>query len=414
MNGADWFLHKETDCEKRIGFYMGFDKEKIKQIRGLLIFAAGLVLFIIYSGSVVKGIGMCLSILVPFAAGGCIAFVLNLPMRAIEKNLPGRRWGKNTGMLKRGISLLLAILFVVTVFVVVFVTVIPRLQESFMMIGTQIPAFTAKVLKELEELFAGNPEILSQIEKLQIEEINWMEIGKHISQFLTSGMGSVLSSAYTMASNIIGGVVDSFVAVIFAIYILAQKEKLADQGRRILKAYLSPHACDKVQYVLRLLASNFSHFIVGQCTEALILGCLFLVSMTVFRFPYALVISVLIAMTALIPIVGAFIGCAVGAFLILMTDPFQALWFVVLFLVLQQVEGNLIYPHVVGNSVGLPSIWVLVAVTVGGSLFGVPGMLFFIPLTATIYMLFRDRVNERIRQRKNMQKSTKNTKNIKN
>lgn len=283
-----------------------------------------------------------------------------------------------------------------------------------MMIGAQIPAFTAKVLKELEELFAGNPEILSQIEKLQIEEIDWMEIGKHISRFLTSGMGSVLSSAYTMASNIIGGVVDSFVAVIFAIYILAQKEKLADQGRRILKAYLSPHACDKVQYVLRLLASNFSHFIVGQCTEALILGCLFLVSMTIFRFPYALVISVLIAMTALIPIVGAFIGCAVGAFLILMTDPFQALWFVVLFLVLQQVEGNLIYPHVVGNSVGLPSIWVLVAVTVGGSLFGVPGMLFFIPLTATIYMLFRDRVNERLRQRKNMQKSTKNTKNIKN
>lgn len=148
------------------------------------------------------------------------------------------------------------------------------------------------------------------------------------------------------------------------------KEKLADQGRRILKAYLSPHACDKVQYVLRLLASNFSHFIVGQCTEALV------------------------------PIVGAFIGCAVGAFLILMTDPFQALWFVVLFLVLQQVEGNLIYPHVVGNSVGLSSIWVLVAVTVGGSLFGVPGMLFFIPLTATIYMLFRDRVNERLRQRK--------------
>lgn len=159
-----------------------------------------------------------------FAAGGCIAFVLNLPMRAIEKNLPGRRWGKNTGMLKRGISLLLAFLFVVTVFVVVFVTVIPRLQESFMMIGAQIPAFTAKVLKELEELFAGNPEILSQIEKLQIEEIDWMEIGKHISRFLTSGMGSVLSSAYTMASNIIGGVVDSFVAVILP-YIFWHRRK---------------------------------------------------------------------------------------------------------------------------------------------------------------------------------------------
>ena len=393
---------------------MGFDKEKIKQIKGLLLFAAGLILLIIYSGSVVKGIGVCLSILAPFAAGGCIAFVLNLPMRAIEKNLPGRWRGKSGRMLKRSVSLLLAFLFIAAVFVVVIVTVVPRLQESFLLIGAQIPAFTTRVLRDLEELFANNPEILSQIEKWQTKEMDWVEIGKHISQFLTSGMGSVLSSAYVMASNIIGGVVDSFVAIIFAIYIVAQKEKLADQGRRILKAYLSPHACDKVQYVLRLLASNFSHFIVGQCTEALILGCLFLISMTIFRFPYALVISVLIALTALIPIVGAFIGCAVGALLILMTNPVQALWFIVLFLVLQQVEGNLIYPHVVGNSVGLPSIWVLVAVTVGGSLFGVPGMLFFIPLTATLYMLLRDRVNERNRQRKNMQKSTKNTKSIKN
>lgn len=393
---------------------MGFDKVKIKQIRGLLMFAAGLILLVIYSGSVVKGIGVCLSILAPFAAGGCIAFVLNLPMRAIENKLPGRWRGKSGRMLKRSVSLLLAFLFIAAVFVVVIVTVVPRLQESFLLIGAQIPAFTTRILRDLEELFANNPEILSQIEKWQTKETDWVEIGKHISQFLTSGMGSVLSSAYVMASNLIGGVVDSFVAIIFAVYIVAQKERLADQGRRILKAYLSPHACDKVQYVLRLLASNFSHFIVGQCTEALILGCLFLVSMTIFRFPYALVISVLIALTALIPIVGAFIGCAVGALLILMTNPVQALWFVVLFLVLQQVEGNLIYPHVVGNSVGLPSIWVLVAVTVGGSLFGVPGMLFFIPLTATLYMLFRDRVNERNRQRKNLQKSTKNTKNIKN
>lgn len=403
-------MHKTTDCEKRIGIYMGFDKVKIKQIRGLLLFAAGLVLLILYSGSVVKGIGMCLSILAPFVAGGCIAFVLNLPMRAIEEKMLGGWKGKSGRMFKRGVSLFLSILLVAVIILFAVVTVVPELKESFVTIGTQIPAFTDKVMKDLKELAADNPEVLSQIDKWQSQEIDWASLSKHIGQFLTSGMGSVLSSAYVMASNIIGGAIDSFVAIVFAIYILAQKEKLADQGRRLLRAYLPPKACDTVQYILRLLSANFGRFIAGQCTEAVILGCLFFVTMTIFRFPYALVISVLIALTALIPIVGAFIGCAVGALLILMTNPVQALWFVVLFLILQQLEGNLIYPHVVGNSVGLPSIWVLVAVTVGGSLFGVAGMLFFIPLTATLYALLRDSVNARNRGQKNKQRSTKYSK----
>lgn len=388
---------------------MGFDKEKIKQIRGLLVFAAVLILAIIYSSSVVKGVSLLLHIITPFVAGGCIAFVMNLPMRAIENKLLGRWRGKSAKMLKRPVSLLLAVLFVAGIITFALVTVVPRLKESFVAIGAQISVFAQKVLDDLEKLAVSNPDLLAELRKLENAQIDWASIWKHTGQFLTSGMGSVLSSAYVVTSSIIGGVVDTFVAIVFAIYILAQKEKLADQGRRILKAYLAPKVCDRIQYVLHLLSSNFGHFITGQCTEAVILGCMFFLSMTIFRFPYALVISVLIALTALIPIVGAFIGCVVGALLILMIDPVKALWFLILFLILQQVEGNLIYPHVVGSSVGLPSIWVLVAVTLGGSLFGIPGMLFFIPLISTFYALLRDSVNERNRRKKKEEMQARQT-----
>lgn len=382
---------------------MGFDREKIKQIRGLLIFTALLILGIIYSSSVVRGISFLFKILTPFVAGGCIAFVMNLPMRSIENKLLAKWKGKSAKLLKRPVSLFLSMLFIAGIIAFALITVAPRLKESFVAIGAQVSVFAQKVLDDLERLSASNPELLAELKKLENTQIDWSLVWKHLGTFLTSGMGSVLNSAYAVTSSIIGGIVDTFVAIVFAIYILAQKERLADQGRRILKAYLTPEMCEKILYILHLLSTNFGHFITGQCTEAVILGCMFFLTMTIFGFPYALVISVLIALTALIPIVGAFIGCAVGALLILMINPMKALWFIILFLILQQIEGNLIYPHVVGSSVGLPSIWVLVAVTLGGSLFGVPGMLFFIPLTSTVYALLRDSVNERNRRKKKCQ-----------
>lgn len=185
------------------------------------------------------------------------------------------------------------------------------------------------------------------------------------------------------------------IGFIFAIYILGQKEILCNQGKRIVSAFFPEHMERFILKIFTLANKNFSNFISGQCTEAVILGCLFVIAMTIFRMPYAILVGVLIAFTALIPIMGAFIGCFVGAFLILVNDPIQAVWFIVMFLIIQQLEGNLIYPKVVGNKVGLPSIWVLMAVSVGGSLFGVAGMLFFIPFVSTIYMLLRDAVNER-------------------
>ena len=210
---------------------------------------------------------------------------------------------------------------------------------------------------------------------------------------MKNGLGSVVTSTVIVASTIIGGVVNLFVSLIFAFYVLAQKERLGNQAKRIIRAYFSSRVYERTLEIVSIADKNFTNFITGQCMEAVILGSMFVVAMAVFRFPYALLVGVLIAFTALIPIVGAFIGCFVGTFLIMVDDPVKALWFLLLFIVLQQIEGNLIYPHVVGNSVGLPSIWVLAAVTVGGSLMGVSGMLIFIPIVSTIYSLLREDVN---------------------
>lgn len=374
---------------------MGFDKEKIKQIRGLILFVAVIVLAIMYSGSLLAGIGFVWSILTPFIAGAAIAFVLNIPLRAIENKLLKKWNGKSAKVAKRPVSILLSIIFIIAVIALVIRLVVPALGETFGLLGEQIPIFLGKLLDWLETVAASNPQILAELQKLENMQVDWKSLWDTVGGFLTTGMGSVLTSTFSVASSIVGGVTNAFIAFVFAIYILMQKEKLQNQGHRILMAYLPEKVYKRTEYVLALLYKNFSNFISGQCVEAVILGCMFVIVMTIFRFPYALLIGVLIAFLALIPIVGAFVGCAIGAFLILMNNPIQAVWFIVLFLVVQQIEGNLIYPRVVGGSVGLPSIWVLAAVSVGGSLFGVMGMLCFIPLVSTVYCLLRENVNAR-------------------
>ena len=374
---------------------MGYSKEKIKQICGLMVFAAFLVLVVMYSELVVGGIGFLFDIAGPFIVGGVIAFVLNLPMRGIEEKLLGKWRGKFAQKAKRPVSMLLAIIVVFLIVVVVVATVVPQVSDTVTVLGNKIPAFLDNVVIELEALSQNYPELEEQVVALQNLEINWDSLMDSAVGFLKNGVGSMLTSTVTVAGNIIGGVVEIVIAFIFALYILSQKEKLADQGKRIVSAYCSERMGAGVLKVMSLLHKNFSSFITGQCLEAVILGTMFVVAMSIFRMPYAFMVGVLIAFTALIPVVGAFIGCAVGAFLILIDNPIMALWFIVLFLVLQQVEGNLIYPKVVGNSVGLPSIWVLMAVSLGGSLFGVAGMLFFIPLLATGYTLLRENVNAR-------------------
>ncbi len=379
---------------------MEFSRGKIKQIRHLMLLAAVLVLVLIYSEEVFQGVGFLFGILSPFVIGGAVAFVLNIPMRAFEEKLLGSWRGRSAGKVKRPVSMILALVAVVLIIAVVIGTVVPQVAATAAEVGRKIPAFTDEIIEELEQLTNRYPQLKEQVNKLEELEMNWDNILNSIFDFLKNGAGDVLNSTVTMASGIISGVVNAVISFIFALYILSQKENLSDQGRRIISAYLPEAVGAKLLEICSLLYRNFSSFITGQCLEAVILGTMFVIFMTLFQMPYALMVGVLIAFTALIPIVGAFIGCAVGTFLILIDNPLQALWFVILFLVLQQVEGNLIYPKVVGNSVGLPAIWVLMAVSVGGSLFGVSGMLLFIPLMSSGYALLRESVNKRNRGKK--------------
>ncbi len=374
---------------------MEFSKGKIRQIRHLMILAALLILALIYSKEVFQGIAFFYSILSPFLVGGIMAFVLNIPMRAYEEKVFGRWRGKSAQRLKRPLCMVLSIVSVAVVISLVVGTVVPQVVATASEIGRKIPVFTNRVVENLDRLMKDYPELTKKIDELELTEIKWDSVLDSIFDFLKNGASDVLNSTVTVASGIISGVVNGVISFIFAIYILAQKERLENQGRRILSAYLPRAAGAKIGEICSLLYKNFSCFITGQCLEAVILGTMFVVAMTLFRIPYALMVGVLIAFTALIPIVGGFIGCWVGTFLILIDNPLQAFWFVILFLVLQEIEGNLIYPRVVGNSVGLPAIWVLMAVSVGGSLFGISGMLSFIPLTSSFYALLRESVNRR-------------------
>ena len=378
---------------------MGFDKTKLKQIRWLIVFTAVMILALMNSAAVLHGIAIGIQILKPFIYGGAIAFVLNILLKSYETKVFKRWTGKSARTLKRPLCILLSIITVLLIITLVIIAVIPQLAKTATELGNKIPLFVEGVILKLEQWSIEYPGLKQQIMQLENIEVKWETIIPNFVDFMKNGVGnmlfSTLYSTVSVASSIIGGVVNFIIGIIFALYILIQKEKLSDQGKRILSAYLPTKVSTVIREVLSRLYSNFTNFICGQCLEAVILGTLFIITMTIFKMPYATTIGALITFTALIPIVGAFIGCIVGAFMILINSPTQALLFVILFLVLQQIEGNLIYPKVVGNSVGLPSIWVLVAVSLGGSLFGIAGMLFFIPLVSTVYSLLRDDVNLR-------------------
>lgn len=378
----------------------------MRQVRNLILFAAVVVLCVMYSGQIVRWIFLGIDILEPFAVGGMIAFVLNLPMKFVEERLLGRWKGKAADKLRRPLSLLAAIVFVAVLIVIVVMAVLPQLGRTINDLGQKIPEFFQQVVAWLGDLERQYPQLgqylgpfLDSGESLEQSWASMDQLAARLMDFLKEGGVSVITTTIGVASGIIGTFVKGIISFIFALYILAAKEKLADQGKRILHAF-APEKVEKGTLSLcSLLYRNFSHFITGQCVEAVIIGTIFVITMSLFRMPYAVMIGVLIAFTALIPVVGAFIGCILGAFLILVDAPEMAFWFVVLFLIIQQIEGNLIYPRVVGESVGLPAIWVLAAVSVGGSLFGFAGMLVFIPLVSTGYMLLRDEVNARNRRR---------------
>ena len=331
-------------------------------------------------------------LLLPFLLGAAMAFILNVPMRAIESHLPQKLQRAH-----RGISLVLTLAAVVGVMMVVSLLVLPQLQSTVQTIAARMPAFWAQAQEWANELMIRYPELADWLS--EAGNLNLRNVTQQVMDWLKNGGLALVGNTVTAATGIISGFVNFFIALIFAIYLLFQKETLSRQGRMLLFAWMRPEHAEKVLEVVRLANKTFSNFLSGQCLEACILGALFAVGMLLFRMPYVLLVSVLVAVTALIPVFGAFIGCFVGAFLILIQNPMQAVVFVILFLVIQQIEGNLIYPRVVGGSVGLPSVWVLTAVTLGGSIFGVVGMLVMIPLCSVLYSLLRTATRDQLRRR---------------
>lgn len=381
---------------------MNFNRDNIKKIMGLIAFAILLYVGLQNTRMVSAALRYVAGLIAPFLIGGCIAFILNVPMRFFEtrvlvsKKLAKTRHGRK---MRRIISLLLTLTVVLGVIVFVVFMVAPELYQSFAAIGRELTQFTNRVPQLLEQASERLPMFAEEIDKIgdDLLDVDWKEIGQMAKDFLENS--NFLSSTVSIATSVASGVANTIIGIVFAIYILLQKENLGRQFRRLFFALFPERGVDRFLEVCNLTSASFSSFLSGQCLEAVILGMMFFVSMSVLHMDYALVIAVLIGVTSLIPIFGAFIGCFVGAFLILIANPIQALWFIVLFLVLQQIEGNVIYPRVVGGSVGLPSIWVLVAVTLGASIAGVLGILFAIPIVSVVYTLLREYVRARIRER---------------
>lgn len=344
--------------------------------------------------------GWVFGLLQPLFIGFCIAFVLNVPMRFLEGHLFTRTKKPILQALRRPLCILISIVFIVTVLSVIFLLVIPELLNAFGVLAKSIPLFLDAVLKGLQNWSAENADAIPSLQQWLADlKIDWAGIGRSLITFATTGAGNLLGSTVQVATSIAGSLTNLMFSFFLALYMLLGKEKLIRQIRAVLRAVFPLAAVRRIEAVLSLSARIFASFITGQCTEACILGTLCWLGMTLLRLPYAPMIGALIGFTALIPIVGAFMGTIVGAFMIAMVNPMSAVWFVVFLLTLQQFEGNLIYPRVVGSSVGLPGIWVLSAVTIGGAISGIVGMLFSVPVASILYALVRTGTKRRLKEK---------------
>ena len=377
---------------------MDLSNLSIKKIRELIVFTALLVVALWKFDVVLDVLKTIGQIIFPFILGGAIVFVINVPMSFLEKKIfeNVKKENKAARKLARPVSLLLTIVLVVGVIALVMIGVIPQLTKTMGSLMINITDFIPQIKIWIRDFFHDNREIMKLVDQVQFKPDQAIRWGISL---LGNGAGNMMNTTMSAVGSVVSGLATFFIAFSFACYVLFQKEKLHVQIRKVLFAFLPKQKADAFLKVCSLTYRTFANFLTGQCLEAVILGCMFVVTLSILRMPYALLIGVLIAFTALIPIFGAFIGCAVGSFLIFMVSPKQAIIFIIVFLVLQQIEGNLIYPHVVGESVGLPSIWVLAAVTIGGNLMGIVGMLVFIPLLSVVYTIFRKVVYQRLKKR---------------
>ena len=385
------------EIKKKRRKIVDLSKIAIKKIRELIVFTAFLVVVLWKFDVVLDVLKAIWGILFPFVLGGAIAFVTNVPMSFLEKKIFGRVKKENKIVVKlaRPISLLLTIILAVGVIVLVMFGVIPQLTRTMGTLMMSIADFIPQMQSWVREFTHNNREIMDLVNQVEFNPNKAIQWGMSI---LGNGAGNFMNTTMTAVGSIVSGVTTFFIAFSFACYILFQKEKLHVQVRKVFFAFIPKRKAEVILEVCSLTYRTFANFLTGQCLEAVILGSMFVITLSILKMPYALLIGIIISFTALIPIFGAFIGCVLGGLLIFMVSPKQAILFILVFLILQQIEGNLIYPHVVGSSVGLPSIWVLAAVTIGGNLLGIIGMLIFIPLVSVLYTLFREYVYLRLKK----------------
>ena len=365
----------------------------MKKIETRTIIKIAVAVFALYLGihywSNISGVlAKILSAATPLILGFVIAYPLNILMSFFERHYFPR--SKKNGVIKSRtpVSLLLAIITLAAFVAVIMVLIIPQLISCIKLLITQIPSFMEGLVLFLEEHEINSSAILDKL-----ASIDWQTRINQLIEKFVSGFGDIFGMVVSTVSTVVSGVTTVVIAVIFAVYMLLSKRKLSSQANKVLTKFLKPELYKKLKHVLDVLNDSFHRFIVGQCTEAVILGVLCTLGMFILRLPYAPMIGAVIGFSALIPVVGAFIGGGVGAFLILTESPTKALIFLVFLVILQQIEGNIIYPKVVGSSMGLPAIWVLVAVVVGGGVFGIPGMIIGVPLVGALYKLAKEYLN---------------------
>ncbi|EHK2336041.1 AI-2E family transporter [Clostridium perfringens] len=372
---------------------MEFKNNKIKDYIFLSTYIVLLIFFFINIKDIMNFLYKFLGILKPFIWGIAIAFILNIPVKLIEKNLGNSKFFKG---MKRSFSITLTFLFFILAITLFILFVIPQLLSSISTLMNSIPEYLSQFEKFLEVNAINNSQSQVMMQNIINELLNmWKEILKVTSQIVGTSLGYLLD--FTL--GITYGVINFFLALILAIYMLASKEILISQLKLIIYSFVSKNKADRIIELGKMCNEMFSKFILGQCTEALVIGVLCFIGMIILKMPYALLISVVIGVTALIPVFGAFLGTIPSAFIILIIDPIKALWFIIFIIVLQQLEGNLIYPRVVGSSIGLSALWVMFAMIVGGSLFGIIGMLIGIPIFGVVFKILKRVANRKINEK---------------
>lgn len=372
------------------------DLEKNKKtIIELIIFTVVIIFAFINIEALWSFITYIIKIFMPFIIGVMIAFVLNVLLNVVENKLfkklsekNGKVWKK----IKRPTSLITTFIIIIALIAFILGLLIPQLQNTATIFTENFDSYKKESIKILDKIGIDDKDI-------KVLNKNIEKIKGEVTSYVGDNKQEIVQTTFGVASSVVGTITSLVLGIVFAIYILLKKEDLARQSRKVLKAYLPEKKEKRIREIANLSNKTFGNFISGQCLEALIIGVLCFIGMFILQIPYASTISVVVGFTALIPVFGAFIGTVIGAFLILMVDPTKAIIFIIFILILQQLEGNLIYPKVVGKSVGLPGIWVMVAVTVGASIAGVLGMLLSVPICSVLYSILKTDVNNRIDQK---------------